>query len=48
MWEEEGGEVKEIYGGGMNRRRRRFLERKKHTIQCVRIVLWRIRGGIEA
>ena len=37
----------EIHGGGMNRWRRQFKERKKHTRQCVKTVLRRIRGGIK-
>ena len=43
-----GGEVKEIHGGGMKRCRRQSQERKKHRKECVRTVLRRIRGGIEA
>ena len=43
-----GEDVKEIHGGGMKRRRRQFQERKKHTRQCVKKVLMRIRGGIKA
>ena len=43
-----GGEVKEIHGGGMKRCRRQSQERKKYRKECVRTVLRRIRGGIEA
>ena len=43
-----GREVKEIHGGGVMRLRRQFHGRKKHTGQCVRTVLRRIRGGIKA
>ena len=43
--EGEGGEEKEIHGGGMKRCRRQIQERKKHTRQCVRTVLRGIRGG---
>ena len=43
-----GGDAKEIHGGGMKRQRRQFQERKKHTRQCVKSVLRRIRGGIKA
>ena len=31
MWEEEGGEVNEIHGGGMKMRRRQYQERKKEA-----------------
>ena len=41
-----GGEVKEIYGGGM-KRKRQLQGRKKLTRQCVRTILRRIRGGIK-
>ena len=34
----EGGELKDIHGGGMKRRRRQLQERKKHTRQCVKTV----------
>ena len=42
------GEVKEIRGGGKKSLRRQLQERKKHTRQCVKIVLRRIRGGKKA
>ena len=40
-----GGQVKEIHDGGMKRLMRQFQDRKKHTRQCVRTALRRIRGG---
>ena len=43
-----GGEVDNIFDGGMKRLGKQFHGRKMHTRSFVRIILRRIRGGIKA
>ena len=39
--------ARKIHGGGMKRGRRQYQGRRMYISRCVRIVIWRIRGGLE-